>query len=429
METLILVIFITGYLFIALEHNIDINKTATALITGVLCWTVYVANTDAHAVTHQLLEQLGEISSILFFLMGAMTIVELIDAHDGFELINSRIGTRNRRKLLWIVSLLTFFLSAILDNLTTTIVMVTLVIKLVQNSKIRMIFVGMIILAANSGGAWSPIGDITTTLLWIGGQISATAIVGQLIVPSLVSLLVPLTIVSFMVKGELEGSELANAKDPHVKASESEQKLVFISGIGALVAVPAFKMTTHLPPFMGMLLGLGLLWLLTELIHRGKAQEQKQKLSVIRALERMDVPSVLFFLGILLAVGVLQQTGQLTSLAGWLTETFRKEELILSTIGILSAIVDNVPLVAATIGMYSLEVYPVDNSFWILLAYCAGTGGSLLIIGSAAGVAAMGLEKIPFGWYLKNISWLALVGYLAGIGTFLLQQWIINYHN
>jgi len=426
METLLLIIFITGYLFIALEHNVAINKTATALITGVLCWTVYVVNADAHAVTHQLLEQLGEISSILFFLMGAMTIVELIDAHDGFELINSRIGTRNLTKLLWIVCLLTFFLSAILDNLTTTIVMVTLVVKLVRNAKMRMLFVGMIILAANSGGAWSPIGDITTTMLWIGGQISATTIVGQLIIPSLVSLLVPLSIVSFMIKGDLEATELGSAKDAHVKASESEQKLVFLSGVGALAAVPAFKTITHLPPFMGMLLGLGLLWLLTELIHRGKDQEQKQKLSVIRALERMDVPSVLFFLGILLAVGVLQQTGQLTALAGWLTETFKKEELILSIIGILSAIVDNVPLVAATMGMYSLEVYPVDHSFWILLAYCAGTGGSLLIIGSAAGVAAMGLEKIPFGWYLKNISWLALLGYIAGIGSFLLQQWILN---
>lgn len=422
MEILILIIFVVGYLLIAVEHNIDINKTATALITGVLCWTVYVFYEDAHVVQHQLLEHLGEISSILFFLMGAMTIVELIDAHDGFELINSRIGTRNRRKLLWIVALLTFFLSAILDNLTTTIVMVTLVIKLVKNMKMRMIFVGMIVLAANSGGAWSPIGDITTTMLWIGGQISATTIVGKLIFPSLVSLLVPLTIATFMIKGDLEAMEINRTQEDTIRATHSEQKLVFFAGVGALVGVPVFKTVTHLPPFMGMLLGLGLLWLLTEIIHHGKEQKQKQKLSVIRALEHMDVPSVLFFLGILLAVGVLQNTGQLASMAGWLTQTFKQEELILSIIGILSAIVDNVPLVAATMGMYSLEVYPMDHSFWILLAFCAGTGGSLLIIGSAAGVAAMGLEKIPFGWYLKNITWLAMAGYLAGICAFLLQE-------
>ncbi len=424
MEILILIIFVVGYLLIALEHTVEINKTATALITGVLCWTVYVFNADYHLVSHQLLEKLGEISSILFFLMGAMTIVELIDAHDGFELINSRITTHDRRKLLWIICLLTFFLSAVLDNLTTTIVMVTLVAKLVKNEKVKMMFIGMVVLAANAGGAWSPIGDITTTMLWIGGQISATAIVGKLIIPSLMSLVVPLTLATFMIRGELESSEIGALKDPNVRASEKEQRLVFFAGIGALVAVPAFKTITHLPPFMGMLLGLGLLWLLTELIHKGKDQEQKQKLSVIRALERMDVPSVLFFLGILLAVGVLQNTGQLTALAGWLTQTFKQEELILSIIGVLSAIVDNVPLVAATMGMYSLEIYPVDDSFWILLAYCAGTGGSLLIIGSAAGVAAMGLEKIPFGWYLKNITWLAMVGYLAGIGMFLIQEYI-----
>lgn len=426
MEILIIITFIAGYLFIALEHTIDINKTAIALITGVLCWTIYIINSDYHLVAHQLLEQLGEISSILFFLMGAMTIVELIDAHDGFELINSRIATRDQRKLLWIVCLLTFFLSAVLDNLTTTIVMVTLVTKLVKNVKIKMLFIGMIVLAANAGGAWSPIGDITTTMLWIGGQISATTIVGKLILPSLISLVVPLVLATFMIKGQLATSEMGTLKDPTVRANESEQRVVFFAGIGALVAVPAFKTITHLPPFMGMLLGLGLLWLLTELIHKGKDQEQKQKLSVIRALERMDVPSVLFFLGILLAVGVLQNTGQLTALAGWLTQTFKQEELILSLIGILSAIVDNVPLVAATMGMYSLETYPVDHSFWILLAYCAGTGGSLLIIGSAAGVAAMGLEKIPFGWYLKNITWLAMVGYLAGIGVFLLQRLIVE---
>lgn len=422
MDSIIIIIFCVGYLFIALEHTVDINKTATALVTGVLCWTVYILNGDPHTVTHQLLENLGEISSILFFLMGAMTIVELIDSHDGFEIINKAITTKNRKSLLWIICILTFFLSAVLDNLTTTIVMVTLCMKLVRHQQYRLIFIGMIIIAANAGGAWSPIGDVTTTMLWIGGQISTTAIVGKLIVPSIVSLLVPLLIASFMMKGELQSADVAELKDENVRASASEQRLILFSGIGVLLFVPVFKTITHLPPFMGMLLGLGFLWILTELVHRGKDEQQKQKLSVIRALEHMDVPSVLFFLGILLAVGVLQHTGQLTQLAGLLTNTFESEKVILGLIGILSAVVDNVPIVAATMGMYSIEVYPIDSSFWLLLAFCAGTGGSLLIIGSAAGVAAMGLEKISFGWYLKHVSWLALVGYLAGIATFIIQE-------
>ncbi|MBL7870066.1 MAG: sodium:proton antiporter NhaD [Cyclobacteriaceae bacterium] len=422
MELLIILIFVIGYLFIATEHTIHINKTATALVTGVLCWTVYILNSDPHLVTHQLLEQLGEISSILFFLMGAMTIVELIDSHDGFELINRTISTRNRMKLLWIICSLTFFLSAVLDNLTTTIVMVTLCIKLVRNEKYRLLFIGMIIVAANAGGAWSPIGDVTTTMLWIGGQISTTVIITKLFFPSLVSMLVPLGVASFLIKGELQHSDISDLSTSKVRASVFEQRLILFSGITILLLVPVFKTITHLPPFMAMLLGLGILWILTEILHRGKAEEEKQKLSVIRALEHSDVPSVLFFLGILLAVGVLQHTGQLTYLAGLLTSTFESETVILTLIGMLSAIVDNVPIVAATMAMYSLDVYPMDDSFWQLLAFCAGTGGSLLIIGSAAGVAAMGLQRISFGWYLKYISWLALLGYLSGIGAFILQQ-------
>lgn len=422
MELLLIAIFAIGYLLIATEHTIHINKTATALVTGVLCWTVYILNADPHLVTHQLLEQLGEISSILFFLMGAMTIVELIDSHDGFELINKSITTRSRLKLLWIICTLTFFLSAVLDNLTTTIVMVTLCIKLVRNVKYRLLFIGMIIVAANAGGAWSPIGDVTTTMLWIGGQISTTVIITKLFFPSLVSMLVPLGVASFLIKGELQDSDVSDLSKEKVRASVFDQRLILFSGIAILLAVPVFKTITHLPPFMAMLLGLGILWILTEILHRGKAEEEKQKLSVIRALEHSDVPSVLFFLGILLAVGVLQHTGQLTQLAGLLTATFESETVILTLIGMLSAIVDNVPIVAATMAMYSLDVYPIDDSFWQLLAFCAGTGGSLLIIGSAAGVAAMGLQKVSFGWYLKHISWLALLGYLSGIGAFILQQ-------
>lgn len=422
METIIIIIFCVGYLFIALEHAVDINKTATALVTGVLCWTVYILNGDHHSITHQLLENLGEISSILFFLMGAMTIVELIDSHDGFEIINKAITTKKLSSLLWIICILTFFLSAVLDNLTTTIVMVTLCLKLIHHQQYRLTFIGLIIIAANAGGAWSPIGDVTTTMLWIGGQISTTAIIGKLIVPSAVSLLVPLTIASFMMKGELKGADISELKDETVRASASEQRLILFSGIGVLLFVPVFKTVTHLPPFMGMLLGLGFLWILTELVHRGKDEQQKQKLSVIRALERMDVPSVLFFLGILLSVGALQNTGQLNELASKLSDTFEGENMVLTLIGAISAIVDNVPIVAATIGMYSVEVFPIDHRFWLLLAFCAGTGGSLLIIGSAAGVAAMGLEKISFGWYVRHISWLALLGYLTGIATFIIQE-------
>ncbi len=422
MELLLILIFCIGYLLITLEHTIHINKTATALVTGVLCWTVYILNSDAHLVSHQLLEQLGEISSILFFLMGAMTIVELIDSHDGFELINKAITTRSRLKLLWIICILTFFLSAVLDNLTTTIVMVTLCIKLVRNVKYRLLFIGMIVVSANAGGAWSPIGDVTTTMLWIGGQISTTVIITKLFIPSLVSMLVPLGVSSLIIKGNLQNSDVSDLSSSNVRATVFEQRLILFTGILILLLVPVFKTITHLPPFMAMLLGLGILWILTEILHRGKDEEEKQKLSVIRALEHSDVPSVLFFLGILLAVGVLQHTGQLTQLAGMLTSTFESETIILSLIGMLSAIVDNVPIVAATMAMYSTDVYPMDASFWQLLAFCAGTGGSLLIIGSAAGVAAMGLEKVPFGWYLKNISWLALLGYLSGIGAFILQE-------
>lgn len=420
MEILIVTVFCLGYLFITLEHSIHVNKTATALVTGVICWTIYTLNSDPERVTHELLEQLGEVSGILFFLMGAMTIVELIDSHDGFEIINNAITTRNRRTLLWIVCGLTFLLSPLLDNLTTTIVMVTLCGKLVSDRRHRMFFIGMIIIAANAGGAWSPMGDVTTTMLWIGGNISTTSIIGHLLLPSLINLLVPLIIISFFIKGDLE-NPATEATNP-VKVSTFEQRLIFYSGVAALLSVPVFKVVTDLPPFMGMLLGLGLLWILTAMIHRDKSEEERHRLSVMRALERMDVPSVLFFLGILLAVGVLQHTGQLTTVAHTLDTTFENETVILSLIGVISAVLDNVPIVAAAMGMYSMDTYPMDHSFWLLLAYCAGTGGSMLIIGSAAGVAAMGIEKITFGWYLKHIAGIALLGYLSGVGIFVLQE-------
>jgi Na+/H+ antiporter NhaD/arsenite permease-like protein len=420
METIIIIIFCVGYLFITLEHSIGINKTATALITGVLCWTVYITASDTQTVTLQLMGQLGETSSILFFLMGAMTIVELIDSHDGFEIIKRAITTKNPRLLLWIICFLTFFLSAVLDNLTTSIVMVTLCAKLMRGGQHRLLFVGLIIIAANAGGVWSPIGDVTTTMLWIGGQISTILLITKLFIPSIVSLIVPVMIATFILKNELRLND--DHSNVVSKTPRSEQKLIFFSGLTILLLVPVFKTVTHLPPFMGMLLGLGFLWALTELVHRNKDEKEKQKLSVIRALEHMDVPSVLFFLGILLAVGALQQTGQLAKLAGALTSAFESDRIILTIIGLCSAIVDNVPIVAATIAMYPIDMYPLDHSFWHLLAFCAGTGGSLFIIGSAAGIATMGLEKISFGWYLKNISWLAAIGYIAGIAVFILQE-------
>ena len=397
MEITLVIIFIVGYFLIAIEHVINLNKTATALITGILCWTIYALYSESHHVTEELMEHLGEISSILFFLMGAMTIVELIDAHDGFEIINKQIATQSQRKLLWLISLLSFFLSAVLDNLTTTIVMVTLVIKMVPDQKMRLYFIGMIIIAANAGGAWSPIGDITTTMLWIGGQISTVVIIGKLILPSLIAMLVPLLVLTLIIKGDLVDTQIADPSDKEATTTKRDQKIIFIAGVLVLLGVPVFKTVTHLPPFMGMLFGLGLLWLLTEILHRSKAAPVKAQLSVSRALEHMDVPSVLFFLGILLAVSVLQNTGQLAQVAGYLSGTVDNDTVIITILGLLSAVVDNVPIVAATMGMYSMDVYPVDHNFWVLLAFCAGTGGSALIIGSAAGVAAMGLEKIPFG--------------------------------
>lgn len=416
MESLIIIIFIIGYWAIAFEHTIKINKAGTAILTGVLCWSVialfpqsFNQTTDVDSLSHHL----SDISSILFFLLGAMTIVELIDAHDGFDLITNRIQTTNKRTLLWIVAFLAFFLSAVLDNLTTTIVMVTMLSKLLKDKNDKWMFVSIVVIAANAGGAWSPIGDVTTTMLWIGGQITPLNIILRLIIPSLVCLLVPLLLVSFRINGKFE-KVIIDQTDNKTTIPAKHRNIIFWSGISVLLFVPCFKTITHLPPYMGMLFGLGVLWILSELIHKDKDEEDKNSLSVVYALRKVDVPSVLLFLGILLAIGAIQATGQLTQLATYLETHIKNMNLIVITIGFLSAIVDNVPLVAAVQSMYDLNVYPADHYFWEFLAYCSGTGGSVLIIGSAAGVAAMGMEKIEFFWYLKKVSFLAIVGYLAG---------------
>jgi Na+/H+ antiporter NhaD/arsenite permease-like protein len=422
MTGLIIAIFVIGYIAIATEHSIKINKTASALLTGVLCWTVYILFApDRNIVEVELIEHLGELSGILFFLMGAMTIVELVDAHDGFDIITSKINQTDKRKLLWIIGFITFFLSSVLDNLTTTIVIVSLLRKLIHDEKDRLFFAGIVVIAANAGGAFSAIGDVTTTMLWIGNQITALNIMLKVFLPSLFCLGVPLIFLSFKLKGKINRPELKSSGKSHI-LSQSHQLTVLIAGISALVFVPVFKTVTHLPPFMGMLFGLGVLWVMVEILHKGKEDEHKTKYSVVQALRKIDVPSILFFLGILVAIAALQSIGSLVELATWLDNNLKNENVIVIAIGLLSAVIDNVPLVAAAQGMYDFTQFPTDHSFWLFLAYCAGTGGSVLIIGSAAGVAAMGMEKISFFWYLKKISFLALLGYFAGIAVYILQQ-------
>ena len=446
---LILAVFVLGYVFIALEHNVHVDKAASALVTGTLCWALFVLGTHdvpAHLMEayrafggeghgglemffeHRLLHHMEEISSILFFLMGAMTIVELVDAHEGFRAITDRIRTTNKVKMLWIVCILTFFFSALLDNLTTSIVMVSLLRKLIADRPTRWLFAGMVVISANSGGAWSPIGDVTTTMLWIGGQLGTGVIVSHLIVPSIVSMVVPLAVLSFRLNGDVERPQ-AEQDEEWDPTTPFERNLVFATGVAGLLFVPVFKTVTHLPPFMGMMMSLGLLWILTELLHRSKNQEHKEHLTVVGVLRHIDSASVLFFLGILLAVGALQEAGHLVLAADWLRVSLNDVYLIDLAIGLLSAIVDNVPLVAASMGMYDViqpdqvmnawdAMFVKDGIFWQFLAYCAGTGGSALIIGSAAGVAVMGLERIDFVWYLKRISLLAILGYFAGAATY-----------
>jgi Na+/H+ antiporter NhaD/arsenite permease-like protein len=456
MELIIVIIFVIGYVLIALEHPIRINKTATALLTGVLCWTLFVVSDPSASLlqsehynsfvkdhgseaqggialspsqihTEYVVESLGhhlnEIAQILFFLMGAMTIVELVDAHHGFRIITDRIKTKNSKKLLWIVCWVTFFLSAVLDNLTTTIVMVSLIRKLIPDKQMRLFFAGMVIIAANAGGAWSPIGDVTTTMLWIGGQISSFGIIKATFIPSVVCMFIPLVYLSFTLKGGLGTSEEKVGSRDHEVATGN---LMLVLGIGALISVPIFKTVTHLPPYLGMMLGLGVLWVVSEIINPDLDESVKKHYTAAGALTKIDMPSVLFFLGILLAVGALQSMSTLANFAAYLNDAIGDNRIIITLIGVLSSIVDNVPLVAASMGMYSIETYPMDHLIWEYLAYCAGTGGSMLVIGSAAGVAAMGMEKIDFIWYLKKISLLAAMGYLGGAAAYLLMYGLMH---
>ena len=426
MTGIIIAIFVLGYAAIALEHNLRMNKAASALITGVLCWTVYsIYVPDKHLINEQLSAHLGELSGILFFLLGAMTIVELIDAHDGFNIITDKITQTNKRSLIWIIGFLTFFLSAILDNLTTTIVMISLLRKLVKDDNDRLYFAGIVVIAANAGGAWSPIGDVTTTMLWIGGQITTINIISKLLIPSLFCLAVPLAFISLKISGKVERTPNDITQRNNI-LPKKHQQIVLISGISILILVPVFKTLTHLPPYMGILLGLGILWIITEIIHSSKEEDDKHQYSVVQALRKIDTSSILFFLGILVSIAALQSTGILTHVAELMTASIGNDSIIVIAIGLLSSIVDNVPLVAAAQGMYSLAQYPTDHYFWEFLAYCTGTGGSALIIGSAAGVAAMGMEKINFFWYIKNISWLALIGFISGAMIYILQDLMIG---
>ena len=456
----ITVLFIIGYLAIALEHPLRIDKTASALLLGMLLWVLYAfgAETIVPAVSGEelkefiaassaslqqeslarqclefilnvkIIEHMGDISSTLFFLVGAMTIVELIDVHGGFSIITDRISTRQKRKLLWIICIIAFFLSAVLDNLTTTIVMIMLLRKLINNQQERWIYASMVVIAANTGGAWSPIGDVTTIMLWVNGNVTTAALMTYVFLPSVIALIIPLVFATRKLNGELpEGNRIVTRSD---FISPREKKTIFFLGVGGLIFVPIFKSITHLPPFIGILFVLSLLWIFTEIMYNHKMLEKAEEHRVPQVISRIDMPSILFFLGILMAVAVLQSTGILGSVAGGLDKEVHNVYIINIVLGVLSSIVDNVPLVAAAMGMYPIADpgtagymanFIQDGIFWEFLSYCAGVGGSILIIGSAAGVVAMGLEKINFGWYLKNISLLALIGYLAGAGVYILE--------
>lgn len=464
MTTTLLLIFLVGYLAIAFEHPLKIDKTASALILGMVLWIAYAFGADTlvplgagekfnaylaehpalanESLGHQALqyildvdivEHLGDITQTLFFLIGAMTIVELIDVHGGFRIITDRITTRSKRRLLWIICFTTFFMSAILDNLTTTIVMIMLLRKLIEDKYERWLYAGMIVIAANSGGAWSPIGDVTTIMLWVKGNVTAGALIGYVLLPSIASMLIPLLIVSAKLKGDLPAIVPYEEKDTTI--TQSERNTMFILGVAGLLFVPIFKTITHLPPFVGMLLVLGILWAFTEIFYNRKMIDRTKQHRLPQVIKRVDMPSILFFLGILMAVAVLQATGVLSWLAGTLDESIHNVYIIDTILGVLSSIVDNVPLVAASMGMYPVADpgatdytanFVVDGTFWELLSYCAGVGGSILIIGSAAGVIAMGLEKISFGWYMKKFSWLALLGYLSGIGIYLIEHLVMG---
>lgn len=481
---LMVVIFVLGYTAIALEHPLKVNKAPTAVFMGMILWILYAFfntkvlelgfspsfkifsevgtairghissfssisdkakdflqeisglsvkspehNGYMEFVIHEIGEHLNDIAQILFFLLGAMTIVETVDRYQGFKVITDGIKTKSPVKLLWTLSLLTFFMSALLDNLTTTIVMIALLRKLIDDKKLRWFFASMIVIAANAGGAWSPIGDVTTIMLWIGGQVSTLKIILGVFLPSLTTMVIPLIVVSFMLKG----TTIDNKKEDtngQTFTTKKERLTMLLLGVGGLLFVPVLKTITHLPPYVGMLFSLSIVWITTEIIVRNKNQEDRRELSVIKILQKVDVPTIFFFLGILMAVAALESAGHLDLLAKWLDKVTHTNYYVIDTaIGLLSSIVDNVPLTASAMGMYPIEQVghlAQDGLFWELLAYTAGTGGSILIIGSAAGVAAMGLEKIDFIWYAKKISWIAALGYFAGIFVYWLQESIFH---
>ena len=426
MVFVIILIFVAGYACIALEAFTKVNKAAVALLMCVLCWTAYCL-VPGHDLS-SLPESLGETAETLFFLMGAMTIVEIVDANGGFNFVRDTMKTRSKRKLLWRVAFMTFFLSAILDNLTTSIVMVMVLRKLIQDPKERLVFASMVIVAANSGGAFSPIGDVTTIMLWIKGMVSTQGVLTELFIPSLVSMVIPTLLLSLTLKGKFDKAQNLHVGEVSV-FTKHQRQAVFCLGVGGLIFVPIFKTITHLPPYMGILLVLGILWTVTEIFNRNLDESDPMAKRVTHLLSRIDMSTILFFLGILMAVLCLKQVGVLNQLGDGLNTAFNGNPyFITSIIGILSSIVDNVPLVAACMNMYDVvpdTIYAVDGSFWQLLAYCAGVGGSMLIIGSAAGVVVMGLEKITFGWYMKHITWLVFVGYVAGILVYALEKMII----
>ena len=426
MMSMVAVVFVLAYAMIALEHPLKINKSASALIAAGLMWTLYsfASPEGVQYVSGQLTEKLAETAAIVFFLICAMTIVEVTDAHGGFEVITSRIRATKLSTLLWVIGFITFFLSSILDNMTTTIVMVALMKRLLKDHKERIFFAGMIVICANAGGAWTPIGDVTTTMLWIGGQVTTANIMQATFLASMACMVIPLTIGSSMLKGPVVGP--ARVEGGVVNTSRFEKNLMFFMGMGSLIFVPVFKSVTHLPPYLGILLALGVLWLVGNMLHRNKSAEEKEHLSLTKSLRKIDMASVVFFIGILLAVASLSANGMLPALAEWLDVKIGNQSLIVVLIGLASAIVDNIPLVAATMGMYPLVHFPADSFIWEFMAYCAGTGGSILIIGSAAGVAAMGLEKIEFFWYARRIAPLALAGYLGGIGVYIIQYNLLH---
>lgn len=428
MIPILLFVAILGYLSVILESPIRINKTITSILTGTICWVVIAlfSHDNHHLVTEKLMEYFGEISGLLIFLLGAMTIVELIDIHKGFTVITRRIRTTSVFKLLWIVAFVTFILSALLDNLATTIIMVTLLRKLMPRGEVRMMLTGIVVIAANAGGAFSPIGDVTTTLLWIGGQVSSFGIVKALILPSIMVLLVPLLIASIRMKGfavlRAQVSMAQVRQEEKMRGSVS----VFTAGVVGLVLVPIIKTITGLPPFIGVLISLSMVSLVSIIYHKNKPQEEKDKFSVAYALSKVDISSIFYFMGILLMVFALQEVGILKEMANFLIENLPNKDSMIVSIGFLSSIVDNGSLVAATQGMFSLTDYPTDHTLWEFIALCAGTGGSMLVIGSAAGIAVMEKEKITFMWYLKKITPLAVAGYIAGIVTYLIQTLLIH---